>query len=277
MGPPITTAAIHGPGHRALRRAVRGAHEGHEVLGDARSDGADRARRRDLARRRPARHLDVPARLLRVADEHGRRQFVRAGAAVRADRGARGGQALHRRGDARRGDGGRRGRAARHHRRPAGDRPGLQDAARPRRRRRLRSAHLPGRRPDVLRLPGRGRPGDDGPRRDAHRRARSHARRARALRPAPEVHLHGPELPQPGRRDAVARAPPRARPDRLRARAARARGQPVRPAPLRGRRRCRRCARSTRSSSSTRARSRRSSRPASASAGRRRRRRCWRR
>ena len=66
------------------------------------------------------------------------------------------------------------------------------------------------------------------------RRARGDARRARARGPAPEVHLHGPELPQPGRRDAVARAPPRARPDRVRARAARARGQPVRPAPLRG-------------------------------------------
>ena len=61
------------------------------------------------------------------------------------------------------------------------------------------------------------------------------ARRARALRAPAEVHLHGPELPQPGRRDAVARAPPRAGADRRRARAARARGQPLRAAALRGR------------------------------------------
>ncbi len=39
----------------------------------------------------------------------------------------------------------------------------------------------------------------------------------RALRTAPEVHLHRAELPQPGRRDAVARAPSRADPHRHRA------------------------------------------------------------
>ncbi len=50
----------------------------------------------------------------------------------------------------------------------------------------------------------------------------------------PEVHLHGPQLPQSGRRDPVAGASPGARADRFRARTAGARGQPVRDAPLRG-------------------------------------------
>ena len=54
----------------------------------------------------------------------------------------------------------------------------------------------PGRGADVLRLPGRRRPGDDGPRRDADRRARGDARGARARRAATEVHLHRPQLPQ---------------------------------------------------------------------------------
>ena len=44
-----------------------------------------------------------------------------------------------------------------------------------------------------------------------------------------------PDLPEPRRRDDVAAAPPAARRGRARARAARARGQPVRPAALRGR------------------------------------------
>ena len=57
----------------------------------------------------------------------------------------------------------------------------------------------------------------------------------RARGPAAEVHLHDPELPEPGRRDDVAAAPPAARRDRPRARAARARGQPLRAAALRGR------------------------------------------
>ena len=47
--------------HRALRRPVRLADEGHEVLRDARPDGGHRAARGDLARRRPARHEHVPA------------------------------------------------------------------------------------------------------------------------------------------------------------------------------------------------------------------------
>ena len=143
--------------------------------------------------------------------------LVRARSAVRAHRGAGPGKALRRRCDARRGDGGRRGRAAGHHRRPAGHRPGLQDAARSRRRRGVRGADLSGRGSDLLDLSGHGGPGDHGPRRHAHRRARDHAGRPRALRTAPEVHLHRAELPQPGRRDALARAPSRAHPHRHRA------------------------------------------------------------
>ena len=58
----VQAPAVDDARHRALRGAVRRAHAGHEVLGDARPDGADRAPRRDLAGRRPARHVDVPAR-----------------------------------------------------------------------------------------------------------------------------------------------------------------------------------------------------------------------
>ena len=65
--------------------------------------------------------------------------------------------------------------------------------------------------------------------------ARGDARPARARGPDAEVHLHGADVPEPGRRDDVAGAPAPARPARRRARAARARGQPVRAAALRGR------------------------------------------
>src|SRR5690242_9048688 len=44
---------------RALRGAVRFAHALDEELRDARDDGADRTRRRHLARRRTARHVHV--------------------------------------------------------------------------------------------------------------------------------------------------------------------------------------------------------------------------
>ena len=176
-------AAVDRPGHRALRSAVRRAHEGHEVLGDARPDGADRARRRDLARRRAARHLDVPGRLLRLADEHGRGQSCARALQYGPTEGLAAVKGCIARGDGGRGHGGRPRRGARHDRRPAGDRPRLQDAARSGRRRRSAEAPTyPGRRADLLRLPGRGRPGDDGPRRDAHRRARGDARPARARR-----------------------------------------------------------------------------------------------
>ena len=60
---------------RALRRPVRGAHEGHEVLGDARPHGAHRAQRHHLARRRPARHVVVSRRVLRGDHELGRRRL----------------------------------------------------------------------------------------------------------------------------------------------------------------------------------------------------------
>ena len=93
------TAAVDVARPRALRRAVRPAHEGHEVLGDARPDGADRARRRDLAGRRPARHLDVPARVLRRADEPDRGGVDCARALQYGPPRAGRGQGLHRRGD----------------------------------------------------------------------------------------------------------------------------------------------------------------------------------
>ena len=60
---------------------------------------------------------------------------------------------------------------------------------------------LPGRGADLLLLRGRRDPDHDGPRRHADRRARGDARAARSRGPPAEVHLHDPELPQPGRRD----------------------------------------------------------------------------
>ena len=45
----------------ALRRPLRRADPGDALLGDAGPDGGHRAARGDLARRRPARHLDLPA------------------------------------------------------------------------------------------------------------------------------------------------------------------------------------------------------------------------
>ena len=166
----------------------------------------------------------------------------------------------------------------RHHRRPAGHRPRLQDAPRPGRRHRRRGADVPGRGAGVLRLRGRRRADRDGQRRHADRRARGDARPAGARGAAAEVHLHDPELPEPGRRDDVAAAPQAPGRGRRRARAARPGGQPVRAAALRGRAAADAAARSTAaSSSSTSGRSRRSSRPACASGGRSRRGRCWRR
>ena len=49
-------APLHDPRHRALRRAVRPAHAGDDVVGDARPDGGHRPARGDLAGRRPAGH-----------------------------------------------------------------------------------------------------------------------------------------------------------------------------------------------------------------------------
>ena len=93
----------------------------------------------------------------------------------------------------------------------------------------------PGRRADLLELRGGRDPDRDGLGRDARRPARGDARAARPRAAPAEVHLHGAHLPEPGRRDAVRAAPQPARRDRARARAAGARGQPLRPAALRGR------------------------------------------
>ena len=98
-----------------------------------------------------------PAEELRRADDPDRAGVGGGGAPVRADRGLRRDGRLHRRGDGCRGDAARPRRRDRHHRRPAGDRPGLQDAGRPRRRGRLRGADLPRRGAGLLQLPGRRR------------------------------------------------------------------------------------------------------------------------
>ena len=139
------------------------------------------------------------------------------------------------RGDGSRGHARRSRRHRRDDRRSAGDRPGHQDADRPGRRRDLRSADVPGRGADVLQLRGRRDPDRDGLGRDAGRPAGGDARAARPRRAAAEVHLHGAHLPEPRRRDAVGPAPPATGRDRPGARAAGARGQPVRAAALRGR------------------------------------------
>ena len=223
------------PRPRALRRAVRQAHAIDDLVGDARPDGGHRAAGGDLARRRPAGHEHVPGRGLRGADGAGRGRLERRRAAVRADRGPRRPEGVHRAGDGGRGHGARAGRHPRHHRRPAGDRPRLQDAARPRRRRDRRGADLSrrgagvrllrgGRRADRARRPGHARRPDGGGARPPRRRG------ARA-----EVHLHRPVVPEPRRGHAVAGAPAAAGRRRQAPRAARARGQPVRAAALRGR------------------------------------------
>ena len=104
----------------------------------------------------------------------------------------------------------------------------------------------PGAVPDFQRLPGRRRADRDRRRRNADRRAREHPRPAGGRGQAAEVHLHDPQLPEPGRRDHVAAPPAAADRGGARARAAGARGQSLRAAPLRGRGRCRRSIRSMR-------------------------------
>ena len=62
--PPAAAPAARPHQHqrpRALRRPLRRADRGDALLGDARPDGDHRAAGGDLARRRPARHLDLPA------------------------------------------------------------------------------------------------------------------------------------------------------------------------------------------------------------------------
>ena len=81
----------------ALRRAVRRPHARHEVLGDARPDGDHRAPRGHLAGRRPARHVDVPARVAgRAALAHRRRRLGRARCSTRRPRGSAAVARLHR-------------------------------------------------------------------------------------------------------------------------------------------------------------------------------------
>ena len=98
-------------------------------------------------------------------------------------------------------------RPARHDRRPAGDRPRLQDADRPRRRDHRRGADLSGRGAGV-RAPTR--PTSCRSRWTTTACASTSWRRTLERLDAegrtPEVHLHGPVLPEPGRRDDVAGA-----------------------------------------------------------------------
>ena len=155
-------------------------------------------------------------------------------------------------------------RRARHDRRPAGHRPRLQDAHRSRRRHHRRGADLPrrGARRSAPTRPtsSRSRWTSDGMRIDELEADARPPRRARAARPkfiytVPTFqNPAGVTMSLPRRRRLVEVA--------ARARAARARGQPLRPAALRGRPAADAATRSTAAtSSSTSGRSRRSSRP----------------
>ena len=127
-------------------------------------------------------------------------------------------------------------RGDRHDRRPAGDRPRVQDADRPRRRDRRRGADLPRRGADVQRLPGarssRSRWTPTGCRSTRWRR-RSTACRPKGRRPKFIYTI--PNFQNPGGVTMSLRAAPAPGRGRARARAAGARGQPVRAAALRGR------------------------------------------
>ena len=105
---------------------------------------------------------------------------------------------------------------------------------RPRRRRHHRGPDVRRRAAGVLGVPARRSVcipmDDDGMRMDLLEAELQAARPARR-----EVHLHDPELPEPGRRHAVARAPPPAARAGARVRHPRRRGRPVRAAALRGR------------------------------------------
>ena len=83
----------------------------------------------------------------------------------------------------------------------------VQDADRPGRRGDRRGADVPGRRAGVLLLPGRRRADRDGRRRHAHRRAGGDARPPRREGRRPKFIYTVPDVPEPGRRDDVARAP----------------------------------------------------------------------
>ena len=143
---------------------------------------------------------------------------------------------LHRRGDGRRGDASRPRRRDRHHRRPAGDRPDQQDAGRSRRRGDLRGPHLPRRGAGLLQLPGRRRSRSsatsEGMRIDELERV---LERLDVEGRRPKFIYSVPTFQNPAGVTMSLRAP--AAPGRAgpRARAARRRGQPLRPAALRGR------------------------------------------
>ena len=233
-GAPAPARPHDRPRPRALLGPVRRAHPGDAIERDARPDGDHRPPRGDLARRRPPRHLDLPPRELRRADDADRAGERGRGAPVRPDRGLRRDQGVHPRGDGGRGHGPGSRRRDRHHRGPAGDRPGREDARRPRRRGDRGGADIPRGRARVLLLPGRDGAGRRRRRRDGDRRARAGARAARGRGPAAEVHLHGAQLPEPLRGDDVGGAAPAAGRPRARPGAARGRGQPLRAAALRG-------------------------------------------
>ena len=211
--------------------------QGHEVLGDARPHGDHRAPRGHLARRRAARHLDVPGRVARRADGAVAADGAAARAAVRARP-----RAWRRQGRASPRSWPPRARAVD----PedilvttGGQQvidlvcktlvdPGDVIVA--------EAPTYPGAVPTFMRLPGRRRADRDGRRRHAHRRARGDARpprRARAgarsssTRSRTSRTRRGVTMSLPRRRRLVEVA--------ARARAARARGQPLRPAALRGR------------------------------------------
>ncbi|CAA9467272.1 MAG: Aspartate aminotransferase (AspB-14), partial [uncultured Solirubrobacteraceae bacterium] len=230
--PPVPA---RGPRPGALRRALRLPHAGPAVLRHARPHGDHGAPRGHLARGRAARHLDVPGRGPGEDHERRGRRVGGQGAPVRPHGGDRGHPRRDRAGHGGRGHGGGpRGRPG-HHGRPAGHRPRLQDAHRPGRRHRRRGADLSRRRPRLRGLPGRRGAGGDGRRRDAGRRPGGDPGPPGAGGPHAEVRLHHPELPEPGRGDHVPPAPAAPGGGGPRARAARPRGQPVRPAALRGR------------------------------------------
>ena len=121
-----------------------------------------------------------------------------------------------------------RGRpAARHERLAAGAHPGRRGADRARRPRARGGAVLPGGAAGVHAGRRGGRP-----RRVRRRRARSRRGGRRGLRARRAPALHDPDLPQPDRAHAAARAPARARGDRRAARPVADRGRPVRRASL---------------------------------------------
>ena len=221
---------------RALRRAVRAPHAGHEVLRDARPHGGHRAARGHLAGRRAPRHEHVPRRGLRRADDARRRSTTPR---ARSSTG--------------------RPRASIEVKDPIAQ---------------VMAAEGMEVEPDDLLVTTGGQqvidlvcktlidPGDvviaeaptypgavpvfvsyqadvvqiemdhDGMRIDV---LEAELERLDAEGRIAEVHLHRAVVPEPGRRDAVARAAPAPGRDRAAARAARARGQPVRHAALRGR------------------------------------------